>query len=327
MKVISRAQRLVSIAAASMVFAAVPSLAPAQAYPTKSVRLLVGFPPGGGTDTLARVLAQRFAAYWGQSVVVDNRPGADASIAMEAVAKSAPDGYTLYLMQPGVAINPALYKSVAFDPIKDFAPISLLGELPNIVAIHPSLPARTVGDLVALAKKNKGELFYGTSASPITLATELLLTMAGIHIVRVAYKGAAPAITALVSGEVQVTLSGVGTLLPLVKAGKLRALAVTSAKRSSQAPEIPTVSESGFPGYAATTWYGVAAPGSTPRSIIDRVNSDVRKALAEPEVKARLFDVGIAEPTPTTPDQFAEMIRAEIAKWAKVVKDAGLKIE
>ena len=327
MEVMSRAQRLVSIAATSMLFAAIPSPAPAQAYPTKPVRLLVGFPPGGGTDTMARVLAQRFTAYWGQAVVVDNRPGADASIAMEAVAKSAPDGYTLYLMQPGVAINPALYKSVAFDPIKDFAPISLIGEVPNMVAIHPSLPARTIQELVALAKKNKGQLFYGTSSSPTMLATEMLITMAGIHIVRVAYKGAAPSITALISGEVQVLLSGVGNLLPLAKAGKMRALAVTGAKRSSLAPEIPTVSESGVPGYVTATWYGVAAPGSTPRSIIDRVNSDVRKALAEPEVKARLFDVGIAEPKPTTPDQFAEMIRAEIAKWAKVVKDAGVKIE
>ena len=327
MEVMSRAQRLVSIAAASMLFAAVPSPAPAQAYPTKPVRLLVGFPPGGGTDTMARVLAQRFTAYWGQAVVVDNRPGADASIAMEAVAKSAPDGYTLYVVQPGIAINPALYKSVPFDPIKDFAPISLIGEVPNIVATHPSLPARTIQELVALAKKNKGQLFYGTSSSPTMLATEMLITMAGIHIVRVAYKGAAPSITALISGEVQVLLSGVGNLLPLAKAGKMRALAVTSAKRTSQAPELPTVSESGVPGYVAATWYGVTAPGSTPRGIIDRVNSDVRKALAEPEVKARLFDVGIAEPKPTTPDQFAEMIRAEIAKWAKVVKDAGVKIE
>ena len=327
MEVMSRAQRLVSIAAASMLFAAVPSPAPAQAYPTKPVRLLVGFPPGGGTDTMARVLAQRFTAYWGQAVVVDNRPGADASIAMEAVAKSAPDGYTLYVVQPGIAINPALYKSVPFDPIKDFAPISLIGEVPNIVATHPSLPARTIQELVALAKKNKGQLFYGTSSSPTMLATEMLITMAGIHIVRVAYKGAAPSITALISGEVQVLLSGVGNLLPLAKAGKMRALAVTGAKRSSLAPEIPTVSESGVPGYVAATWYGVTAPGSTPRGIIDRVNSDVRKALAEPEVKARLFDVGIAEPKPTTPDQFAEMIRAEIAKWAKVVKDAGVKIE
>jgi tripartite-type tricarboxylate transporter receptor subunit TctC len=314
------------VAAASLLLAAVPIAVRGQTYPARPVRLLLGFPAGGPTDVIARVLAQRLSGYWGQPVVVENRPGADASIAMEIVARAVPDGHTLYVIQPGVAINPALYKSVPFDPIKDFAPITLIGDVPNLVAIHPSVPARSLPDLIALAKVKKGQLFYGATSSPTMLATELFNTMAGIRLVRVNFKGAPPAITALVSGEVQVLLSGIGTLLPLAKAGKVRAIAITSAKRSALAPEIATADESGVRGYVATTWYGISAPGATPRRVIDRVNSDVRKALGEPEVKARLLDQGI-EPTPNTPDQFAAMIRAEIAKWAKVVKDSGLTIE
>ena len=314
------------VAAASLLFATLPTVAQGQTYPARPVRLLLGFPAGGPTDVIARVLAQRLSGYWGQPVVVENRPGADASIAMEIVAKAVPDGHTLYMVQPGIAINPALYKKVPFDPIRDFAPITLIGDVPNLVAINPAVAAASLPEFIALAKAKKGQLFYGATSSPTMLATELFNTMAGIRVVRVNFKGAAPAITALISGEVQVLLSGIGTLLPLAKAGKVRAIAITSAKRSVLAPEIATADENGVPGYITSTWYGVAAPGATPRRIIDRVNSDVRKALGEPEVKARLLDQGI-EPTPNTPDQFAAMIRAEIAKWAKVVKDSGLTIE
>jgi tripartite-type tricarboxylate transporter receptor subunit TctC len=318
------ARTLVRIAAAAVFGVASPVFA--QSYPAKPVRLLLGFPAGGPTDVIARVLAQRLSSYWGQPVVVENRPGADATIAMEVLAKSPPDGYTLYIIQPGVAINPALYKSVPFDPIKDFTPITLIGDVPNLIAIHPAVPANSLQEFLAYARQKKGQLFYGATSSPTMLATEMLNTMAGIQIVRVNFKGAAPAITALVSGETQVLLSGVGTLLPLTKAGKIRGIAMTSAKRSMLAPEIPTVDEAGVPGYVATTWYGVSAPGSTPRGIVDRVNADVRKALTESDVKARLLDQGI-EPTPNSPDQFAEMIRSEIAKWEKVVRDSGVKIE
>ena len=314
------------VAAASLLFATLPAVVQGQTYPARPVRLLLGFPAGGPTDVIARVLAQRLSGYWGQPVVVENRPGADASIAMEIVAKAVPDGHTLYMVQPGIAINPALYKKVPFDPIRDFAPITLIGDVPNLVAINPAVAAASLPEFIALAKAKKGQLFYGATSSPTMLATELFNTMAGIRVVRVNFKGAAPAITALISGEVQVLLSGIGTLLPLAKAGKVRAIAITSAKRSVLAPEIATADENGVPGYITSTWYGVAAPGATPRRIIDRVNSDVRKALGEPEVKARLLDQGI-EPTPNTPDQFAAMIRAEIAKWAKVVKDSGLTIE
>ena len=304
-----------------------PARAPAQTYPSKSVRLVAGFAPGGPVDTVARVVAQRLPAYLGQSVVVENRPGADATIAMELVAKSAPDGHTLYLIQPGVAINPALYRSVPFDPVKDFTPITLIGESPNLVAIHPSLPAKSLKELIALARGRPNQLFYGATSSPTLLATELMSSMASIHITRVSYKGAAPAFTALISGEVQLVISGIGTLLPLAKAGKVRGIAVTSARRTTLARDIPTVAEAGLPGYVATTWYGIAAPGATPRNIVDRINADMRKVLAEPEIRALLQAQGIDEPSPSTPEQLAELIRSEIAKWERVVKVAGVKME
>ena len=301
MNAISTAARVLAISAALMVPGA--ASAQAQSYPTKPVRLLVGFAPGGPTDMVARVVAQHLPKFLGQAVVVENRPGADASIAMEAVAKAAPDGYTLLLIQPGVAINPALYKSVAFDPVKDFAPISLIGESANLVAISTSVRAQTLKEFLVLAKESKGQLFYGATSSPTLLATELLNSMAGIHIVRVPFKGASPAFTALMSGDVQLVISGIGTLLPLAKAGKVRGIAVTSTKRTSLAPDVPTVDEAGLSGYAATTWYGVAAPKATSRAVIDRINADLRKVLADPEVKAQLLIQGIDEPTPTTPEQ------------------------
>lgn len=322
---------LVAVAAGVLVATGLLALhaapARAQSFPAKPVRLLVGFPPGGPVDTVARVLAQRLPAHLGQPVVVENRPGADASIAMEALAKSAPDGYTLYLLQPGVAINPALYKSVPFDPLKDFAPITLIGESPNLIVVPPALAARSLGEFIALAREKPAHLNYGSTSSPTLLATELLNAMAGIQTTRVSYKGAPPAFNAVMTGEVQMVISSIGTLLPLAKAGKVRALAVTSAKRSSLAPDIPTASESGVPGYAATTWYGLAAPGATPRAIIDRLNADVRKVLGEAEVRQQLANLGIDEPAPGTPEQLAELVRSELTKWARVVKDAGVKVE
>ncbi len=299
----------------------------AQSYPAKPVRLLVGFPPGGPVDTVARVVAQRLPAHLGQPVVVEHRPGADASIAMEALAKSTPDGYTIYLLQPGVAINPSLYKSVPFDPIKDFAPITLIGESPNLIVVPPGLDASSLQAFVTLARQKPGHLNYGSTSSPTLLATELLNAMAGMQTTRVSYKGAPPAFNAVMTGEVQMVISSIGTLLPLAKAGKVRALAVTSARRSSLAPDIPTASEAGVPGYAATTWYGLAAPGATPRPIVDRLNADVRKVLGEAEVRQQLANLGIDEPSPGTPEQLAELVRSELAKWARVVKDAGVKIE
>ena len=318
--------RSLVVLAAFLLLPATPGVVHSQSYPTKPIRLLVGFPPGGGTDAFARLLGQHLSTQLGKPVIVDNRPGADATIAMEIVAKSAPDGHTLYLIQAGVAINPALYSKVPFDPIKDFAPITLIGDVPGVIAIHPSLPAKSLQEFLAYAKARKGQLFYGTTASGIMLASEMLNMMAGTQIVRVSYKGAAPATTALITGEVQLLISGMANLLPFATAGKLRLLAITSEKRSSVMPDLPTAQEAGLPGYVFTTWYGFAAPGGTPRPIIDRLNSELRKILADPTVISRLNAHGI-EPTPTTPEQFSKLIRSEIVKWDKVVKSAGLRIE
>jgi tripartite-type tricarboxylate transporter receptor subunit TctC len=288
--------------------------------------VVVGFPAGGPVDLVARIVSPRLSTALGQPVLVENRPGADASIAMELVARSAPDGYTLLLVQPGIAINPPLYKTVPFDPLKDFAPIGLIGESPNIVAVYNGLPAATMPELLALARAKKGSLFYGATSSPTHLATELLNTLAGIQTVRVPFKGAPPALTALMAGEVQVVISSIGTLLPLARAGKVRALAVTGLKRSAAAPELPTVAESGVPGFTATTWYGLSTTSGTPRPIIDRLNSELRKLLAEPEVRSQLAGQGIDEPSPGTPEQLGELIRAELVKWEKVVRASGATI-
>ena len=316
----------VTLLAALMLLAATPAMTRAQAYPTKPVRLIVGFAPGGPADVIGRALAIGLAAQLGQPVVVDNRPGADANIALELVAKSQPDGYTIHLTPVTIAINPSLYKSVRFDPVKDFAPITLIGHMPNLVTINPSVPATTLREFIAHAKAHDGKVFYGATASNITLASEMFNRMAGIHTVRVSYKGAGPAILALISGEIQLLISGIGTLLPQVKAGKIRAIAVTSATRSPHAPEIPTMEEAGLPGYVATTWYGLVAPAATPRGVIDRVNAATRKTMADPVVKPRLLEF-IIEPTPTTPEQFGDYIRTETVKWGKVVKESGVTIE
>ena len=308
------ATALACIAAA--LAASLPRDASAQAYPSRPLRILVGFAAGGPVDAVARITANRLPAYLGQSVVVENRPGADASIAMEAVAKAAPDGHTLYLLQPGVAINPALYKSVPFDPIKDFAPITLIGESPNLVAVSNATPVKNLQELLALAREKRGQLNYGSTSSPTLLATELLNTMASVQITRIPFKGAAPAFTALMANDVQLVISGIGTLLPLAKGGKVRAIAVTSAKRSALAPDIPTMEES-----------GLAAPGATPRPIIDRLNADMRKLLAEPEVKTQLQGQGIDEPTPTTPERVSELVRSELVKWERVVKQSGARAD
>ncbi|MBC7778751.1 MAG: tripartite tricarboxylate transporter substrate binding protein, partial [Proteobacteria bacterium] len=242
-----RARRL--LVPFTLLMACLATQALAQTWPSRPLRVIVGFPPGGPVDLVARIVSPRLATQLGQPVVVENRPGADASIAMETVARATPDGYTLLLVQPGIAINPPLYKTVPFDPVKDFAPIILIGESPNIVAVHNGLPASSMQEFLALARAKKGSLFYGATSSPTHLATELLNTLAGIQTVRVPFKGAPPALAALMSGEVQLVISSVGTLLPLARAGRVRALAVTSAKRSALLPDLPTVAEAALPGY------------------------------------------------------------------------------
>ncbi len=297
--------------------------ASAQTYPSKWIRMMVGFAAGGPTDALARVYAQSLGKVLGQSVVVENRGGADGLIAGEIVAKAAPDGYTLFFASAGHAINASFYSKIPYRTIEDFAPVTLVGESPNIVAVPLSLPVNNLQEFVALAKSKPGQLNYGATSSPTLLATELFISMAGVQIVRIPFKGAAPATAALLSGDVQLMLSGIGTTLPQVRAGTLKGLAVTGAHRSPLAPEIPTVKESGIE-YAASTWYSVLAPAGTPRAIIDRLNAASRTALSTPEMKALAIQQGV-ELTPCTPEEFGTFIQAEVDRWAKVVKDTGVK--
>jgi tripartite-type tricarboxylate transporter receptor subunit TctC len=297
----------------------------AQSYPSKPVRMVVGFVAGGPTDALARLVAARLSGALGQQVIVENRGGADGVIGADAVAKSTPDGYTIFFASAGHAINASLYAKVPYRTVEDFEPITRIGESPNILAVTPSLPAKDLRELIALAKAKPGELNYGATSSPTHLATELLASSAGIKLTRIPYKGAAPAMQALMAGDVQIVLSGIGTMLPQAKAGRIRALAVTGAERSPLAPEIPTMVESGLK-YVATTWYGLLAPAGTPRPIIDRLNHDARKALDDPATKAQLAPQGVVLEL-STPEEFGAFLRTEVATWAKVVRDTGARVE
>ena len=303
---------------------AVVSGAAAQTYPAKPIRMVVGFVAGGPTDALARLYAQRLGASLGQQLVVENRGGADGVIAAESVARSASDGYTLFFASSGHAINASLYKNLPYRTVEDFEPIALVGESPNLIAVTPSLPVRDLREFIALAKSKPGALNYGATSSPTHLATELFTSMAGIQVTRIPFKGAAPAMTALMAGDVQLVLSGIGTMLPQVKGGKLKGLAVTSASRSPLAPEIPTVVESGLPGYVATTWYGVLAPAGTPRSIVERLNRETSALLGDAATKGSLTAQGVVS-APMTPEEFGSFLRAEVGKWAKIALETGAK--
>lgn len=301
------------------------SSALAQSYPVKPVRMVVGFVAGGPTDALARLYAARLGDRLGQQVIIENRGGADGVIAADAVAKSAPDGYTLFFASAGHAINASLYKTVPYRTVEDFEAVIRIGESPNLIAVTPSLPAGDLKQFIALAKAKPGALNYGATSSPTHLATELFTSMAGIQLTRIPYKGAAPAMTALMAGDVQMVLSGIGTMLPQVRGGRLKAIAVTGPTRSPLAPEIPTVVEAGLD-YVATTWYGLLAPAGTPRPVIDRLNRETRALLGDEAVKTALAPQGVVT-TPSTPEEFNAFLRAEVAKWAKVVKDTGAKVE
>ena len=297
----------------------------AQAYPTQPIRMVVGFVAGGPTDALARLYAQRLSTVLGQQVVVYNRGGADSLIASEFVAKAAPDGYTIYFASAGHAINASFYPKVPYRTIEDFAPVAMVGESPNIIAVTPSLPVKDLREFIALAKSKPGVLNYGATSSPTLLATELFDQMAGIQITRIPFKGAAPAMASVIAGDVHLVISGIGTMLPQVKAGKLKGLAVTGAQRSPLAPDIPTVVESDID-YVATTWYGVLAPAGTPKAIVDRLNAATRTLIEDPETKALVTPQGVVL-TAKTPEEFGSFMRAEVERWAKVVKETGIKAE
>lgn len=298
----------------------------ADAYPAKPIKLILGFAAGGPTDVIGRTVAQRLSTLLGQQVVVENRAGADSLLASQAVARAEPDGYTLYLASTAHAVNPSLFKNPQFDAVADFAAISMVGDIPNLVVINAALPPKSLAEFIAYAKARKGQLNYATTASITYLATEMLTRAAGLDIQRIAYKGAGPASVALLAGDVQLMVTGIGPMLPHVKSGKLRALAITSDKRSALTPEVPTVIEAGVPGYTSSVWYALLAPAKVPKDIIDRLSAETRKLLAEPELRAALRAQGV-EAKANSPEELAAFMRAEVRKWDKVVKETGARAD
>jgi len=309
--------------------AALASNVSAQTYPTHAIKLVVPFPAGGTTDILARDVAKRLTETLGQSVVVDNRPGAGGNIGADLVAKSAPDGYTLLMGTVGThAINPSLYAKMPYDHVKDFAPVVLVAGVPNVLVVNPSLPVNSVADLIKLAKAKPGTINFASSGNgtSIHLSGELFKTMTGVDMTHVPYKGSAPALADLIGGQVQVMFDNLPSSLPQIKGGKLRAIAVTSTKRAPALPDVPTVAESGLPGFEASSWFGILAPAGTPAPIIARINGEVNKWLQSPEGKQQLATQG-AEAAGGPPEQFSAHIRTETDKWAKVVKASGAKVD
>lgn len=305
-----------------------PAGAGAQGYPAKAVRLVVGFPPGGATDVVARTLGQKMSEAFGQPVVIDNRAGAASNIASEHVAAAPRDGYTLLMGTISLAINGSLYRNLPYDALKDLAPVSQVTSAPFLLVLHPSVPARNLKDFIALAKARPGQLQFGSAGngSGAHLFAEMFRSMAGINITHIPYKGAAPATTAVLSGEIPFMFDNIVTTLPLAKAGKMRAIAVTTLARAAAAPDIPTVAEAGVPGYDANSWFGVFAPTGTPPAVIARVHGELIKILKAPDVRERLASFG-AEPVGTDPAQFATFFRNEVAKWGKVVRESGARVD
>jgi tripartite-type tricarboxylate transporter receptor subunit TctC len=289
----------------------------------------VPFPPGGGTDVNARIIAPRLAAALGQQVVVENRTGAGGMVGTEVVAKSAPDGYSMVIATIGpIAINPSLYAKMTYDPAKDLAPVTITGEVPNGLVVHPTLPAKTLKELIALAKQRPRELNYGSSGAGAGdhLAAEMLGAMSGIRMTHVPYKGGPLAMVDLMAGNIQLIFATLATGMPYIRAGRVRTLAVAGSQRFALLPDVPTVAEAGVPGFAVNNWAGIFVAGATPRPIIERLNSEIVKALAPADVRQKLLEMGLVSAT-NTPEQFASYIQAETVRWAKVVKDAGIKLD
>jgi tripartite-type tricarboxylate transporter receptor subunit TctC len=310
--------------------AASPDSSPAPTatgYPSRPIRLIVPFPPGGSTDILARALGEKLAQGLAQPVVIDNRPGAGGSIGAEAVARAAPDGYTLMMGHLGtLAVNPAIYKNLPYDPVRSFAPVSLMAIVPSVLVVNPSLPVASAAELVAYAKAHPGKLAYGSAGNGSTshLTTEYFKLITGTDILHVPYKGVGPMLTDLVSGQLSMGLNGAPAVMAHVNAGRLRALAVTSLKRLEALPQIPTLDEAGVRGFDASGWYGVVAPAGTPQAIVAKLNAEIGRAMQTPELRSRLDSEG-ALPAPGTPEEFAALIRAEIARWDAVLKRAGVQ--
>jgi len=307
-----------------------PAFAYAQSYPQKPVRFIVPYAAGGAGDIFARTIAQKLSEAMGQQFIVDNRPGANGIIGMELVAKSPPDGYTIVMGNSApMVLNPSLYAKLPYDPIKDFAPVTQGTLYPYILIVHPSIPVRSVAELVKLAKAQPGQLQYGSSGNGGAnhLAGEIFKRAAGVNIVHVPFKGSAPALADVLGGQISMMFDTIVTTVPQLQSGKVRALAVTGAKRAPQTPDVPTVSESGYPGYAVTSWQSILAPANTPRAIVDRLHQETVKALRMPDVIDRLATRGGNELVGNTPEEFAKVIRSELALYSKVIKDANIRLD
>ena len=302
--------------------------ASAQTYPTKAVRLVVPFLAGGSTDIVGRTVAQKLSEMWGQQAFVDNRPGGGTTIGTEMVAKAPPDGYTLLVTPAPFTINPSLLTKLPYDALTDFAPITLINTTPLVMVVNPGVPAKNVKELIALAKAKPSKLNFGSSGTGGSnhLAGELFDAMAGVKMVHIPYKGNAGALTDIVGGHLDVVYNGITSAVALIRGGKLRALAVTSLQRSAALPDVPTLDESGLKGFEAVAWNGLSAPARTPREVIAKINADVIKIVNAPELRERLKAEG-SDPVGTTPEQYAAFLRDEVAKWAKVIKFAGVKSE
>jgi len=309
---------------------AVQAQGAAQAYPAKPIRFVVPFPPGGPLDIMARGIGQKLTESWGQPVIVDNRPGAGGSLGAELVARAPGDGYTLLMGAVSThAINPHLYARIGYDPFQDFAAVALVAEVPNVLVVNPAVPANSVQELVALAKAKPGYLNFGSGSTGSTghLAGELFKSLAGVDMAHIPYKGGAPAMQDLLGGQVQLMFDNLANSLPQVKAGKLRALAVTTSTRSPAMPDLPTVNEAGVKGFDLSTWFGVFVPAGTPPEIVAKLNAGIVSALGSKELRERLAAMGTTPPANNTPAAFAAFVRAENAKYAKVVKESGAKVD
>ena len=301
----------------------------ATAFPTKPIRIIVAYTPAGTTDILARAIGQKMSENWGQPVIVDNRPGAAGNIGTEVAARANPDGHTLVMGTAGThGINVSLYRKLGWHPVNDFAPVSLSAMVPNIMVVNNALPVKNVREFLAHVKANPGKLSYGSPGNGSTahLSMELFKSMTGSTIVHIPYKGSAGVLADVMGGQIAVTIDNMPPYLPQVKAGKIRALAVSTTKRSAAVPDLPTIAEAGVPGYDSGSWFGLLAPAKTPKAVVDQLSAESARILKLPEVSKRISELG-AEPVGSTPEQFAELIKTEIAKWTKVVKDANVELQ
>ncbi len=319
----------IKVGAALALASALPAAGQPANYPDKPIRIVVAYTPAGATDILARTVGQKMTEAWGQSVIIDNRPGANGNIGTEYAAKATADGYTLLMVTAGThGINPGLYRKLGFDAVKDFAAVSLVAMVPNIFVVNTAVPAKDLREFIAYLKANPGKFNYGSPGNGSTahLSMELFKTMTGTNMQHIPYKGSAGVLADLIGGQIIATMDNMPPYIPQVKAGKIRALAVSTARRSPAVPDIPTVAEAGVPGYDSGAWFGLVAPANTPKAIVDKLSRETARILKLPDVSARLSDLG-AEPVGSTPEQFSAHIKSEIAKWAKVIKDANVELQ